>query len=132
MAASGAAAAAAAAPEAALGAAQTPAAQTMQQVGGGQCVYKQSAPLGEPPLRHPLHPAGSHGHLLPCRPPGPQEVAEEQVVMQQVCGDQDLAKLVHARSAGLQQLETLTGGSRVPAEALARAASGGSPRAGAA
>lgn len=52
--------------------------------------------------------------------------------MQQVSGDEDLAKLVHARSAGLQQLETLTGGSRVPAEALARASPRNSPRAGAA
>ena len=52
-------------------------------------------------------------------------------MIQQVSGDEELAKLVRARSKGLQELEQMTGGSRVPAEALARAASG-SPRAAAA
>jgi hypothetical protein len=48
-------------------------------------------------------------------------VKEDAAVMRKVSSNKNLASLLHRRSDGLQELETLTGGGRVPAEALARA-----------
>ena len=53
---------------------------------------------------------------------------EEHEVIKKVASDENLAELVHRRSAGLQELEQMTGGSKVPAAALAHT----SPAAGAA
>lgn len=67
----------------------------------------------------------------------PKQEAEEE---REVISDQDLAKLARKGSVGLEQLEQMTGGSRVPAVALlarksagvcaAAAGGGSSPPAG--
>lgn len=49
-----------------------------------------------------------------------QEAEEEREVIEQVSSDRELAQIVRKGSLGLEQLEQLTGGSRVPAVALAR------------
>lgn len=41
-------------------------------------------------------------------------------MIEQVASDKDLAQIVRKGSLGLEQLEQMTGGSRVPAVALAR------------
>lgn len=48
------------------------------------------------------------------------ELEEEREVIEQVNSDKDLAKIVRKGSMGLEELQQITGGSRVPAEALAR------------
>ena len=50
-------------------------------------------------------------------------MAEEQACLQEVAQNPNLQDMVRRGSAGLQDLEQLTGGSRVPAEALARRSS---------
>ena len=59
--------------------------------------------------------------LLPCSVL--QDVAEEQACLQEVAQNPNLQDMVRRGSAGLQDLEQLTGGSRVPAEALAHGSS---------
>lgn len=54
-----------------------------------------------------------------------QEVAEKQAVLQEVAHNPQLQDMVRRRSEGLQDLEELTGGCRVPAEELARKSSEG-------
>lgn len=50
-------------------------------------------------------------------------MVEEQACLQEVAQNPNLQDMVRRGSAGLQDLEQLTGGSRVPAEALARRSS---------
>lgn len=53
-------------------------------------------------------------------------------MIRHVSSDQDLAELVRKGSLGLEQLEQMTGGSRVPAVALLARKSAGACAAGAA
>lgn len=108
--------------EAAVDAALTPAAHTMQQVRCRRRGWVRWAPVCHVSPRarvactHHDHPALGR----PPRSPLLQEAAEEQVVMHQVEADQGLAGIVRKRSGALQELEELVGDSRVPAVALAR------------